>query len=134
MLYRNIIDSLYNSRLKEAKRSQATIKEVAKDLQNKMVLAGAVKEYGALKDVLEAVFLADKKSIVYLKTFALVLEMALRHTEQFSDRVNVNQLQTKMLKRTLNEMVEEDIGTALGCVVLYYYLICCHVYSYRHNA
>lgn len=70
-------------------------------------LAHATEQHDKFRSVLETVFKADNISIAYLKNFAQILSMSISHVERFSERVNVKHKQTRLLKRALNEIIDD---------------------------
>ena len=73
-----------------------------------MILANATQKQKAFEAFLALALESDRRSIEYLSTFHSVLGMALQHSKMFSERVNVDMKRTRLLKRALNEIVDED--------------------------
>ena len=99
---------MYNAKNKESKAHQEKIRTASQRLKEQMILANATQKHKAFEAVLALVFESDRRSIEYLSTFHSVLGMALQHFKMFSERVNVDMKRTRLLKRALNEIVDED--------------------------
>ena len=97
-----------NSRVQNSHASQQAIQNITQELQQQMFSANAGVQYSQLKTVLETVFQADKTSMIYLKTFSCALQLSLQHIEEFSENFGDNQTQTRVQKRTLGEMTDEN--------------------------
>jgi hypothetical protein len=97
-----------NAKNKSSKRHQDEIRAVSQKLKEQMILANATQKHKAFEAVLKLVFEADRTSIEYLNTFHSVLGVALQHTSLYSERVNVDMKRTRLLKRALYELVDED--------------------------
>ncbi len=103
------MDSHYFTKMKDSKKSQDVIKEVSVELNRQIILANAGKQQKVLEALLQSVFVADSASIEYLTTFSNVLRMSLEHTKKYSERVNFDLLQTRLLRSALNQMVDQDM-------------------------
>jgi hypothetical protein len=98
---------LYNSKIKESGQHKEKLATASHRLKELMILANATQKHKAFEAVLQLVFECDRNSHEYLTAFHSVLGMALHHSKMYSERVNVDMKRTRLLKRALNEIVEE---------------------------
>lgn len=115
MLYRGAIESFFNTKNREAAAQHEKIKAASEGLKDQMILGNADQKYKALESVLDLALESDGRSIEYFSTFHSILGMALQYSKLFSERVNVDMKHTKLLKRALNEIVEEANNSRGSC-------------------
>lgn len=96
---------------KEAKEHLDMVKVLSKRLKEQMIQANSTQTFLELDAVLQQAVESDRSSFDYLSTFHSALGMALKYSKTYSELVNVDVKRTVLLKRTLNEMVDETNRT-----------------------
>lgn len=91
------------------KSKESTEHQESQRPNESMVLANAAQEHKAFEAVLALFAESDRNSIEYLTTFHTLLGIALQHSKMISEGVKVDVERTRLLKRALNEIVDEDI-------------------------
>lgn len=103
-----MLESLHKSMSKESKIQEEKIKTATQRLKEMMIIANDAQKHKAFEAVLALVFESDRRSIEYFSTFHSILDLSVQHAKVFSERVNKNITYTRLLKRTLNEIIDES--------------------------
>lgn len=110
LFVRNASESYYHAKIKASRKYRDEIGTASQKMKEQMILAGASDKLKTFEAILQLAFETDKASIEYLSSFHTVLGMSLQHSKLFSEKVNVDMMRRRKLKRALNELVDGDIG------------------------